>query len=291
MRLTLTGLALAAVAAAPPAATKSDAALKDAQTHTVPDIGAGQGVSFIGDKLYIYGDRYDVKPRVGVIREYTQDVKPTGRSITLTENGKPVITHPTGLTSDEKFGCYLGDTVDGKAVIYRLDWEKALKAGNLDGAILSRTEDDIAVNGCRPVFVTLGKDRYLATADYGDRTPQVRLYDPAKLAAAKKTSEKGILAYRFAAGPFNQNLAWDAKAGTLTCVQNVTAGVGWRLDVLDLAKAVKAGSAEADGVRKATFTLPYTTELEGYRALAGGKAVFVTAHPKENVLVGTLTRP
>jgi hypothetical protein len=48
-------------------------------------------------------------------------------------------------------------------------------------------QDDAAVNGCRPEFVQLKGKVYLATVDYGDVRPEVRLYDPEKLLAARLT--------------------------------------------------------------------------------------------------------
>ena len=38
-------------------------------------------------------------------------------------------------------------------------------------------DDDAAINGCRPVFVTVNGRTLLATADYGDCHPEIRLYD------------------------------------------------------------------------------------------------------------------
>ena len=78
-------------------------------------------------------------------------------------------------------GTFLGDTIKtadparSRAVIYRLDWEKAWKDGNLDAAIVSTIDDDAAVNGCRPEFVEINGRTFLATADYGDIRPEIRL--------------------------------------------------------------------------------------------------------------------
>jgi len=58
---------------------KSNTTLRNAQKFTVPEIGACQGVTIVNNKLYFYGDRYDVVPRQGIIKEYTLDMKPTGR--------------------------------------------------------------------------------------------------------------------------------------------------------------------------------------------------------------------
>ena len=50
----------------------------------------------------------------------------------------------------------------------------------------------------------------------------------------------------------------------LTCVQNVIEGRGWRLDVLDLDRALADGRATGPGVRVRTFTFDPHDELEGY---------------------------
>ena len=128
------------------------------------------------------------------------------------------------------------------ARIYRLDWEQAWKDGNLDCAVLGEIDDDAAINGTRPVFVSLEDD--FATADYGDVHPEIRLYDPDRLLAAGRSSAPGVsLAHCVLCGPFNQNLHWDESLGHLICIQNVTAGSGWRLDRLDLARGVSRTGA------------------------------------------------
>ena len=65
-----------------------------------------------------------------------------------------------------------GDPTRSRAVIYRLNWEAAWKDGVLDEAVRDVIEDDAAVNGCRPEFVTVGGRTLLATADYGDVRPE-----------------------------------------------------------------------------------------------------------------------
>jgi hypothetical protein len=98
-------------------------------------LGAMQGVSFHDGKTYLYGDVWDANPRVGVIREYTAGYKPTGRVVWLRQADKPLLRHPTGLTWHSRWGTFLGDTVNHKAVIYRIDWKKAWEDGNLDRAV------------------------------------------------------------------------------------------------------------------------------------------------------------
>ncbi len=265
---------------------EANAILKSAKARSFTNLGAAQGVSIHDDKIYIYGDVYSAKPRVGVIREYDRGLRATGRVVWLTRNGKPLLTHPTGLTWDEHFGCFVGDTVDQKAKIYQIDWQRALQDGNLDRAVETVIEDDAATNGCRPEFVTVDRKRLLATADYGDKRAEIRLMHPKRLLVAKNTSSKGVILHRITCGPFNQNLYWDEDAKQLTCIQNVIAGRGWQLDVLDLHKAIARGNADASGVRVRKITLPPHTELEGYRPLSKQAAVFVTAYPRDNVVTG-----
>ena len=240
------------------------------------EVGAGQGVTRFGDRLYVYGDLVFARPRVGVIKEFDLELRPTGRSIRLMRQGKPLLIHPTGLTRHEPWGTFLGDTVLQKARIYRLDWEQAWKDRNLDRAVLGEIDDDAAINGTRPVFVSLGGKTYLATADYGDVHPEIRLYDTDRLLAAGRSSAPGVIVHRVLCGPFNQNLHWDESLGHLICIQNVTAGSGWRLDRLDLARGVADGLRSRPGGPGADphFLAPQRAgrvlaNRSGYRALRG----------------------
>jgi hypothetical protein len=51
----------------------SNATLQNVQKRTMEGLGAMQGVSFHDGRVYLYGDVWGAKPRVGVIREYTRD--------------------------------------------------------------------------------------------------------------------------------------------------------------------------------------------------------------------------
>jgi hypothetical protein len=267
----------------------SDCELQDAKALTISGLGALQGVSFHAGNVYLYGDCYDVKPRVGVIREYSKDFKPTGKMIWLRSQDKPLLRHPTGLTWHSRWGTFLGDTVARKAVIYCLNWERALADGDLNRAVLAVIDDDAAVNGCRPEFVSLDGRDFLATADYGDTRPEIRLYDPQKLLDFRRTSAPGVTAHRFLAPSFNQNLHWDADTGQLTCVVNVIEGRGWRLQTVDLKRAVADGRAWGPAVSLRNKTLPYRDELEGYRPLPNGLGLFVTSSRKNNLVIGRIT--
>jgi hypothetical protein len=273
---------------APDGTWTSNADLENVTRLTIEGLGAAQGVSFRDDKVYLYGDVWDAKPRVGVIREYSRDFKPTGRVVWLRRDGKPLLQHPTGLTWHARWDTFLGDTVNKKAVIYRLDWKKAWEDGNLDRAVLDVIDDDAAINGCRPEFVEWKGQSLLATADYGDVHPEIRLYNPEKLVAHKRSSAPGVVDQRFLCGPFNQNLHWDASKGRLTCVQNVILGRGWQLDVLDLGKAIADGRAWGPGVRVEKIAFLPHNELEGYRPLDDKMGLFVTSSRKDNVVLGKI---
>ena len=188
------------------------------------------------------------------------------------------------MTWDAEYGCFLGDTVNKVATIYKLDWDRALKDGNLDAAVLAEIRDDAATNGCRPEFVTVRGRRLLATADYGDVRPAVRLYDPRRLVEARCSTAPGVCVATLPCGPFNQNLFWDAKTHELTCVENVVAGLGWKLDVFALPKAVADGKPEKARVRTLIFQ-PHS-ELEGWLRLPDDREIFVTSSPKKNIAVG-----
>ena len=266
----------------------TDAVVDQVSAVTDPSLGAGQGVSVFDGKLYAYGDVWGANPRTGVIREYDLDLKPTGRVVWLRRAGKPLILHPTGLTRDARFGTFLGDTVNKKATIYRLDWERAWQDGNLDNAVLDTVEDDASVNGCRPEFVKVGGRTYLATADYGDIHPEIRLLDPEALVRARRTSAPGVVVHRILSGPWNQNLSWDPEMGRLVCVENVIEGRGWRLDTLDLEKAVADGRADGPGVRVARVTFEPHDELEGYCRLDRSRVLFITSSRSGNLVAGVI---
>jgi hypothetical protein len=266
----------------------ADAEVAEAQKFTDTGLGAAQGVAVHDGKVYVYGDDYNASPRVGVIREYDRYLAPTGREVRLSRDGKPLIIHPTGLTWDARFGTFLGDTVLKKAIIYRLDWERAWADKTLDRAVLAAIDDDAAINGCRPIFVDLGGRRLIATADYGDVRPELRLYDPEAMIKAGRTSAPGVVVHRVLCGPFNQNLSWDASARQLTCVQNVIEGRGWRLDVLDLDRAVADGRASGPGVRLRSFTFTPHDELEGYCPLDRERSLIVTSSRRDNITLGVI---
>jgi hypothetical protein len=266
----------------------ADAVVEPLNQATDPKLGAGQGVAVRDGKIYAYGDVWSANPRVGVIREYDFDLKPTGREVWLRKGGQPLIVHPTGLTWNEKFGTFLGDTVNKKARIYHLDWARAWSDGNLDSAVLDVIEDDAAINGCRPEFVSFDGQVYLATADYGEIRPEIRLLDPEALLKAGRTSKPGVIVHRVLAGAWNQNLFWDPESGQLTCIENVIEGRGWRLDTIDLSRAVRDGRVDGPEVRVRRVTFDPHDELEGACKIAGNQFLFVTSSRSNNLVKGRI---
>lgn len=264
----------------------ADTSVSEGKLVSGEGLGDAQGGAWLNGKIYLYGDLSGATPRMGVIREYDENLVPTGRVVSLTQGGKPLLTHPTGLTQHPVYGTLLGDTVNQVGKIYSIDWERALTDGTLDRAVKTVVTDDAAVNGTRPLFVEVGGKTLVATADYGDKTPKIRLYDPKRLLESGKSSAPGVLVSTIEAGPFNQNLAWDPASGTLTCVQNVEAGKGWRLDSVSLEKAMAAGSVEAPGVRVGRKTFLPHDELEGYLRTPDGREVFVTSSHHDGIVVG-----
>lgn len=245
--------------------------------QTLDGVGAIQGVSERGGMLYILGDA-----ETGVIREFTLDrqgpsLTPTGRQIRLTIGGLDALPHPTGLAfppaDHPELPVFLGDTVRQKGVIHAIDFERALGTGTLDGAVLHTTVDDLAVNGCRPEYVRFesnGQTRWLiATADYGDADNAVRLYDPALLARATRTSLEGVLVHTVPSGPFVQSLRWEDERSELVLVQNREPGLLYRLSFMSL-----------DGSAPAVVDLDEPRdELEGYLDLGDGLVLMVSAAP------------
>lgn len=216
--------------------------------QTVPGFGAGQGIASRDGFLYLYGDyrgeTYDLltpQDDYGCIREYTlagfpdePRVEWTGREIRLTRNGVNIAPHPTGLTFHPDFGCFMGDTVNQRGLIFHIDFDRALADGNLDRAVLNVAVDDVATNGARPEFVRFGGRWLIATSDYGNERNEVRMYDPEVLGRSTRVSRPGALVERFQAPPFVQTLHWLDDEGQLVLVQNQEPGLYYRLTFTEL---------------------------------------------------------
>ena len=262
-----------------------------ASVQTCDGLGRCQGASLHDGFLWLYGD---AQPN-GVIRQYAVDhpaggpprVRYTGLEIDLTVRGVNLINHPTGLTWNPASGCFLGNTITATktGTIYHLDWPRMVADRNLDHAVLNATNDDLAVQGCRPEFVRRGGRWLLATADYGGVRNAVRLYDPSRLAVAARTSEPGVLVDRLPCGPWVQQLHWVDDRGLLVLVENQVEGRRWRL--------VAANLGSTADLRTVTpyDALPRGDELEGFSLIDPGHCVLVTSGRTDNVTVAGLALP
>jgi phage gpG-like protein len=250
----------------------------------VEALGAGQGIAYIGQKAYLYGDR-----EVGIIREYRVEgdsLVYTNKEVRLTQQGKDVINHLTGIAYNESGPTFMGNSIrlnkegtSWKAVIYALDWTGLLKSGSLDGNLLNVIEDDACIQGTRPEYVKYHGKWYVATADYGSKANEVRLYDPQRLLKAKKTSEKGVLFRKFSCGPWVQNIHWVPQKNMVILIQNQVEGRKWRFTYLDLAKSVATGKQAV--IRE--IDIDKADELEGFALLGNAaKGLAVTSSREDN---------
>lgn len=250
-----------------------------------PGVGRGQGVEVRDGVIWVFGDA-----ETGVARAFRLGdggvLEATGESIALTLAGKDLVSHPTGLTFHEPEGTFLGNTIEKKGRIYKIDWAAALAAKTLDGAVLAVALDDAAVNGSRPELVRANGRWLVASADYGGSgRNEVRLYDPDVLAKGVSTSASGAIVAKFPVGEYVQALHyWEAR-DVLVLVQNRRLGRGWRLTLLDLAASVQSGKAVVLDVLEPV--LP--GELEGFHFVDGSRALLVTSAAVDNAWPASLT--
>lgn len=282
------------------------------RAQTFPQLGAAQGVGMHDGMIYIYGDA-----NTGVVVEFRlvepqssepPMLEPTGRIIRLTRRGENILPHPTGLAWHPLHGCFIGDTVRQKGVIWHIDWPRALADGTLDYAVLNTTIDDLAVNGTRPEFVKLRDGRWMiATSDYGAEGNEIRLYDPERLAHASRTSAAGVIRQRSRSGPFVQTLAWIDELGLVVKVQNQTPGLGYRLTFFELPQEIvndpglprgqRPEHADDLGRFEPFDFSPPDDELEGFVLLTPidehgtALALLVSAFRHDNVWIARLRVP
>jgi hypothetical protein len=253
---------------------------------SVDSLGACQGASYQKGRLFLYGDR-----EVGMIREYRltgDSLQYLGKECRLTENGKDIINHPTGIAYKDNSPVFIGNSIrvntEGtlwKAVIYCVNWERLLKTGTLDGNLFNTIEDDTCVQGTRPEYVQFNNKWYVATADYGDKRNEVRLYDPAVLQHARKTSDKGLLVKKFTCSPWVQNLHFIPEKNLLVLIQNQQEGRKWRFTYLDLNKSIESGTEQ---IVRVVDVNDRNDELEGFTFLDNyQKGIAVSSSKYNNV--------
>ncbi len=255
------------------------------RSFTVDSLGACQGVSYQNGKLYLYGDR-----ETGMIREYLlqhDSLEYTHNEYLLTQSGKDIINHPTGIAFNGSDTIFMGNSIRlnaagtaWKAVIYSISRSALFSTHTLDNSLLRTIEDDTCIQGTRPEYVQYQGHWYVATADYGNKNNEVRLYRPAALAKAGRTSDAGVLYKKFSCGPWVQNLCWIPGKNLLLLVQNQTEGRQWRFSFVDLAQSLSQGKAHV----LATIDIDKPDELEGFCLLPGyTTGIAVTSSRKENV--------
>jgi len=248
---------------------------------SIEGVGAGQGAEWKDGLFYFYGDR-----GIGVMREYRvvegNALEYTGNEFEFTVKGTDTVSHPTGLTWNQDFGTYMGDTVSGKGTILKISWENLVSGKNLDDAILNVTMDDLAVNGTRPEFVKIRGRDMIATADYGEVDNAIRLYDPEALSTAVKTSEPGVLIKSIPCTPWVQTIHWMEEKGLLVLIQNQIEGLLWRLSLVDLEASFDSGEA----VIVQVLDFKPKDELEGFHFVNPELGIFVSSSRKNNVIFG-----
>ncbi|MFY0253585.1 hypothetical protein ACDQ55_06475 [Chitinophaga sp. 30R24] len=258
---------------------------KLSNSFTLDSLGACQGISNQQGKYFLYGDR-----EVGVMREYklgTNTLIDQHKEYQFTENGINIIKHPTGIAYHKGLPTFIGNSVRlneagtaWKALIYSINWEGFLKTHTLDGNLINTIHDDACIQGVRPEYVQYKGKWYVATADYGNKANEVRLYDPAVLQTASKTSDKGVLFKKFKCGPWVQNLLWVNTKGILILIQNQVEGRKWRLTYLDLNQSIENGEEKIIKV----IDLDKQDELEGFTITDNQlQGIAVSSSKKDNI--------
>ena len=247
--------------------------------YSLAGLGSAQGLEVRDSRVYVYGDS-----DTGIIREYLftrEGFMQLGNPIRLTDGRYDLIPHPTGLTHHDHWGTFIGNTVNGRGTIYRLDWGIARRQRNVRNGILDAIVDDAAINGTRPEFVEVGGVAYLATSDYGPRGNEVRLYSPETLTVASRTSDENVLIDRFDVGPWVQNLHWIPSRGELVLVQNQIEGLRWRLSFVDLEASLGSNCA----VYTKIIDLDPLDELEGFHMIGDDLGIGISSSSRFNARV------
>lgn len=253
-------------------------------SQTIDAVGAAQGISYINDTIFVYGDR-----EVGIMRAYrwNNSLEYLNKEYKFTRNGQDLINHPTGIAYNGICPTFIGNSVrinkegtEWKAFIYAINWNTFLSTGNLNEGLINITEDDACIQGTRPEYVKYNNKWAVASADYGNHGNEVRLYDPVKLSKAKKTSDPGVIIAKFKCSPWVQNLRWIPEKDMLILIQNQIEGKKWRLTFLNLTASIKSGTEEVMSV----IDINKNDELEGFTFLKNlDNGIGVSSSLKDNV--------
>lgn len=270
----------------------TNAVIEPVDSVTDVSLGAVQGAVIRDGLIYAYGDFKQSGHHTGVIREYTLKLQYTGRMVKLTQNGISIMPHPTGLTWDPQWGTFMGNTVKRKGSIIRIDWKRAWADSNLDNAVLDIIDDDAAANGSRPVFVKIGEDQFIASADYLGFSPELRLYNISAMLKSGRTSTGGVIIHRLKCGQNTQNLHWDPEKGYLTFIQNRWPFMwpyrGFHLETIKLSEAIAAGSVSDPSAVIISMYFKDKEELEGWYPLNASLSVFAVNRKYHNLFTAEI---
>ncbi len=265
--------------------SQNQPSLQISRSMSFDSLGACQGISLVNGFYYAYGDR-----ECGLIRKYRMakdSLEYLPKEIKLTLHDSDVINHPTGIAYKKGLPTFIGNSIrlnkEGtlwRAVIYNVNWDGLLTTGKLDNNLINVIEDDACIQGTRPEYVKYDGKWFVASADYGNKKNEVRLYDPIKLATATKTSETGVLVAKFTCSPWVQNLHFIKEKNILVLIQNQIEGRRWRFTFLDFKASVKSGQEKVLRV----IDVDRNDELEGFTLMSNkNKAIAVSSSRKDNV--------
>jgi hypothetical protein len=265
------------------------------QQLTVNNIGACQGVFIWEGSVWLYGDR----DGEGIIKRLEWVGPNDNAAPMLVDTGETyelklyrnryarnddneqlprnLIPNPSGITYHPDYDTFIANTDDEQSTLYPIHFLGLTESGSLDDWIMNKVIDDLATNGTRPEFIRYNGRWLIASAD---GLGMLRLYDPAKLKKAKRTSDDGVLVQSFSTVPFVQSLHWIDEEQTLVLAQNQTANLGYRLTLLKFDDDPKAETFE----RVIDLGQP-ADKLTGFGIIAPGWAVLSSASEENNVSI------
>ncbi len=196
------------------------------------DLGEPIGLEFREGRLLALGDIDD-----GVIIEFElgngNQIGRVTATIDLDNDVGPEAPFPTGLSRHGN-QTVLGNLREGVSTLLFIDWDAARSSQSLNATVFEAVIDDLGVSS-GPEVVTVGAKGYVAVADV--QAEQVRLYDPAALASADKTSDLGVLSSSFSTNAPINSMFYDTPS--LMVIQSTA--VGATLRVIDLTNSISMG--------------------------------------------------
>ena len=147
--------------------------------------------------------------------------------------------------------------------------------------MLAEIHDDAAVNGCRPEYVTAQGPALLATADYGDVQPAVRLYDPRRFGGSR-----AFLGTECLRGHDSlRAVQSESVLGRIDRRAHLRAERGRRigLEARHLQPGESGRRHRLEKARVRTLVFQPHSELEGWLRQPDGRELFVTSSPKQSL--------